>query len=64
MTGATSDLIVSVTDLDGVQYVVLSGEMDLATAEGLGDALNEILGSTVLLDMQMYASWTRRGSPN
>lgn len=41
----------SVTDIGDIHFVVLRGELDLATAAGLGDWLLEISGSRVVIDL-------------
>jgi anti-sigma B factor antagonist len=42
---------ITVRDLPGVHIVALHGELDLASADGLADALVEVAGSTVVVDL-------------
>lgn len=46
-----SDFSRNVRDVDGFHVVTLSGELDIASAEGLSDWLVEISGSTVVIDL-------------
>lgn len=45
------DFSVSTRDLPDRHIVALRGELDLVTAEGLTDALVEIAGSTLVVDL-------------
>ncbi len=45
------DFSISARDLPGIHIVSLQGELDMATADGLSDALAEIAGSTVIVDL-------------
>lgn len=48
----TSDLFgVDVRQKSGIRVVALSGELDLATAEGLVETLTDTHGSTVVVDL-------------
>ena len=42
---------ISVRNLPGVHMVQLHGELDIASADGLADALVEVAGATVVVDL-------------
>jgi anti-anti-sigma factor len=46
---------ITVRDLPGVHIVSLHGELDIASADGLADALVEVAGSTVVVDLSDLA---------
>lgn len=48
-------------DLPDVQIVALHGELDIASADGLADALVEVAGSTVLVDLSALTFMDCRG---
>jgi anti-sigma B factor antagonist len=48
---ASEPFSVVVRQAADVQVVALSGELDLATSQGLPDTLNEIAGPTVVVDL-------------
>ena len=42
---------ITARNLPGVHIVTLHGELDIASADGLADALVEVAGSTVVVDL-------------
>jgi anti-anti-sigma factor len=49
--GVLPEFSISVRDLPDVHVVALYGELDAATVDGLLDALVEVAGSTVVVDL-------------
>ena len=46
---------ITARDLPGLHIVALHGELDMASADGLADALVEVAGSTVVVDLSRLA---------
>ncbi len=42
---------INARNLPGIHVMALHGELDIATADGLADALVEVAGSTVVVDL-------------
>jgi anti-sigma B factor antagonist len=45
------DFSITTRDLPGIHIVSLHGELDMASADGLAEALVEVAGSTVVVDL-------------